>query len=152
MALLSRLPYVSAINFFCCAWIWLGSFFAAWHYKYLGGGVEGESGRISLHQGILVGALSGIIAALAGAILNYFFLTSMGVESIVSMTAELFAVEEALVWESLPSGDLPVEMSLSIIDFAVNSLVYTFVGAIGGGIGATFLSRGASLRESDQEQ
>lgn len=135
MAILGRIPVLNTLNLLCCGWIWLGSIFAAWHFNYLGAGEEGQERNILLPQGVAAGSLAGIIAALVGGVLFYYFLGAVGVDSLISATAQLMGVEENLVWDSLPNLGLSKNALLTLTDLAINLLVYPIIGAIGGGVG-----------------
>jgi hypothetical protein len=62
--ILCNTPFLNLINILLCAGFWLGALFAVWFYK-------SRVGAVSLREGILIGFLSGVWAAIFGIALSF---------------------------------------------------------------------------------
>jgi hypothetical protein len=62
--LASNLPFIGFVNCLLCGAFWGSAIFAVWFYRRL-------SGCVDVHQGVKIGALSGLLAGLAGFALSF---------------------------------------------------------------------------------
>ena len=62
--LATNLPYIGLINCMLCAGFWGSAVFAVWLYRRLGG-------KVTIPEGIKIGALSGLIAWAIGLLLSF---------------------------------------------------------------------------------
>jgi len=118
--LVSNLPFVNFINCLLCAGFWGSAIFAAWLYRRLGG-------TLTVADGIKVGALSGLIAGVAGFLLSFIGLT--GIQGLLSGSEQF-----------LPADALDSMQDITAIGAAVFNLIGVIMeigfGALGGLIGA----------------
>ncbi len=141
MAILTKVPILSLGNTLCCAWIWLGTALAAWHYNYLGGGEGGQERNISLPEGIAVGVFSGIVAAAVGAFIHFYLLQSVDVNELLTTIAQILGSTEEIIIESLPFETSSLEATLTIIDLIGNLFIYSVIGVFGGAFGARLFGK-----------
>lgn len=149
IAILSRLPFTSMCDLFLCGWAWMAGFLAVWHYNYLGGGVEDEDGRtvkvepIGMRDGMILGAMAGLIATLIGAILYYYQLQFWGVDNLIESASSIFSVNESEFWETFPSVGLSREATITLFDLFIRIFIYPSFSSLGGYLGAVFFIRQA---------
>ena len=149
IAILSRLPITSMCDIFLCGWAWMAGFVAVWHYNYLGGGVEDVDGHkvrsepISMRDGMIVGAMAGLIATLIGAVLYYYQLQFIGVENLLKSASSLFGISENELWESFPTIGMSREATITLFDLLIRIFVYPSFASLGGYLGAVFFIRRA---------
>jgi len=60
----SNLPFVGLVNCLLCAGFWVSAIFAVWLYRHL-------SGALTIGQGIVLGALTGLCAGVLGFALSF---------------------------------------------------------------------------------
>ena len=124
MAVLSTIPFISALNCLLCAWLWLGGIFAVWYYK------RSNPGFLTTSQGATIGAIAGLIGAVIGTILG-LVVNSAGVAAQLAAQAEAMGDAGGQIVTML-AGGLGV-----VIGLILNLILYTLFGAIGGFIGAS---------------
>lgn len=144
IAILSRLPFTSMCDIFLCGWAWMAGFVAVWHYNFLGGGVEDEEGRkvkiepIGMRDGMIVGAMAGLIATLIGTVLYYYQLQFIGVENLLQSASDIFGVSESELWKSFPTVGMSREATIALFDLLIRIFVYPSFSSLGGYLGAVF--------------
>jgi len=145
MALLSSLPVLSLCNLFFCGWIWIGSIFAAWHYDYLGDSEQEEVKSLRTRDGAIVGALSGLIAAVIGGVIYAFMIASLGAENVLSTVSEVLGIDPAAYQQMFADANLESESALTAANLILNLPIYTIIGSVGGSIGALVVARRREL-------
>ena len=144
VAILSRLPITSICDFFLCGWAWVAGFLAVWHYNYLGGGVEDEAGQvvkgkpIGMRDGMILGAMAGLVATLIGGVLYYYYLQFIGVDNLLKSAASIVGASENELWGAFPTIGLSREATLTLFDLLIRIFVYPAFSALGGYLGAVF--------------
>lgn len=112
---LSNIPFLNLVNCLLCAGFWAGPLLAVWLYKR-------QTGRLSLGQAVIIGALAGVWAGVFGFVLSLFGFA--GADALMKsytqfMPADVEAPEP-------PPGWLGVLFNLAGV------VVNIFFGALGG--------------------
>ncbi|MGH2583270.1 MAG: hypothetical protein ACRDFQ_10310 [Anaerolineales bacterium] len=121
----SGIPIISALNCLFCAWLWVGGAAGVWLYNKR----EGKS--LDGGQGALLGALTGLIAAVVAVGLGFAF-NAMGMGAQSAFDPEM--MEDYL-------GGLAVTGLLAGIGLLFNLIVFPIFGALGGLIGASLFKQ-----------
>jgi hypothetical protein len=129
MALLAEVPGLSFINCVCCVWLWGGGILAVYIYRRF----AREQPRLSILQGMGVGATAGLIGAFIGAVLNVLFspVHALILKGLVSAADP----ETSRILTSIPMLNTPTFL-LSLVE---NLATYLIFGAIGGLIGVALI-------------
>ena len=131
--ILSGIPFVSCL---CCLWIIAG---AAWAAHILAGRTPGG---LTGGDGAIVGALTGIVAAVAGTVVEIPF-RPFSVEQ-VRRLLEMFpetADEMPAGLESLLSGGSWTSPGFFLLGLFVSAVVFAGLGVLGGIIGVSLFGR-----------
>ena len=121
----SGIPIISFLNCLFCAWIWVGGAASVWLYNRR----EGKS--LDGGKGALLGALTGLIAAVIAVGLGFAF-NAMGIGAQAAFDPEL--MEDYL-------GGLAITGLLSAIGLVFNLVIFPIFGAIGGLIGVSIFTK-----------
>jgi hypothetical protein len=149
VAILSRLPLTSVCDLFFCGWAWMAGFLAVWHYNYLGGGMQDEAGQtvkakpIGMREGMILGAMAGLIATLIGAVLYYYQLQFIGVDNLLEGASGIFGISESELWETFPTIGISREATIALFDLLIRIFIYPSLSSLGGYLGAVFFIRRA---------
>jgi hypothetical protein len=125
MAVLSSIPILSLANYLAFFWVWTRCILGAWLYRRFGG-------LASPGRGALVGAASGLVGALAGALLSTIF-TAAGLTALYSLQSK---PADDLMGGAV--GSLVLAGAYSFAKLILNVFLYPLVGAIGGAAGGLF--------------
>jgi len=120
--ILSNVPYLNLVNCLLCAGFWVGAILAVWLYKRL-------SGTVTLQQGVMIGALTGLVAGVIGFGLSFAGLA--GATALAQSFGRFIPQEGDMDLEAL-SG--PVEIILNLVGIVVNVVLGVVGGLIGGAI------------------
>ncbi len=120
--LVSNLPYVDLINFVCFAGFWGGAIFAVWLYRRL-------SGKLTLREGLALGALTGLCAGILGFGLS--FLGLAGYQGTANELAQLLPPEDSQDLSNIPTLGMLI---FNLVGVGFNILFGTIGGLIGGAI------------------
>ncbi len=118
--LLANLPFVNLVNLLLCAGFWASAIFAIWMYRRLGE-------KVTILEGVKVGALSGLIAWAAGFLLSFAGLA--GIQGIMSGAGQFLPAEAAPGMQEIPAWSATL-LNLAAVIFEVA------FGIVGGCIGA----------------
>lgn len=130
----------------------MGSAFAAWHYNYLGQGNKEddqvENKLITPVEGVTVGIFSSLVAALVSGVIMYSMVSSLGVETLVTTTIDLYqkymGIDPEVLNTMFAEGNMPTPLSLTLTNTIFNLLIYPILGGIGGILGSRFVAARAS--------
>jgi hypothetical protein len=129
---LANLPGLNLINCFLCIWVWGGGILAVFLYQRF---QHGKSG-LTPSQGAGLGALSGLIGAFVGVVVNA--LTSfLSVPMFINL-ARFFQYEGQLPFHT---GSLSSTVSSTFFFFILDAVGYPLFGAISGFIAANLMGK-----------
>lgn len=122
-AVLSSIPFVSAVNCLLCGWFWIGGIFGVWLYR--------NFTKVTLTTGraAVMGLVAGLIAAVLTTLLGFIFRGGT-----IPITPEQMAQLEEVMGESAQIFADPTSMLL--IGAVFSLILYPIFTAIGGMIGA----------------
>ncbi|MBI4457022.1 MAG: hypothetical protein HY644_14155 [Acidobacteria bacterium] len=126
----SAIPVLKLLNCFCCAWLVLGGTAAAYLY------VKDASQKISLGEGALLGALTGMIGSVLHALLSVpfrMFMTAGIIEQVQEALDRPEIPEEArdFVLSILGSGGFSIiGLMLGFLFMLVFALIFATAGGI----------------------
>jgi len=129
---LANLPALNIINCFLCIWVWVGGILSVFLYRRL---QHGEF-TLTVAQGAGLGALSGLIGAFVGIVVNA--LTSFISTPMFISIARYFQIEGDLPFKT---GDLRSLIISTFFFFILDALGYPLFGAISGFITASLLGK-----------
>ena len=132
IGLLGNLPILNLINCFFCVFVWAGAILAVLLYRRF------QPGQLGLTpgQGAGLGALSGLVGALVGLVVNP--LTSYISVPLWTSLARSFQIQGDLPFKT---GDLGSLLSTAIIFFIVDAVLYPLFGAISGFIAVNLIGK-----------
>lgn len=149
IATISSVPGLNLINCFCCAGIMLGGLFAVFIYSRQ---LTPETLPLTAGDGVLLGALSGVIAAFLSLLLHLVVYALFGniaeriiydiVRSILdaaNVPAEISEMFDERFQEALERGLTPLFLFFSLIQ---NLVLYVLFGLFGGLIGYAIFKKG----------
>jgi hypothetical protein len=117
--LVTNLPILGFVNCLLCAGFWGSAIFAVWLYRRL-------SGKLTVSEGIRIGALSGLLAGGIGVLLSFTGLT--GIQGLIS------GLQNTMPPGSL--GDIPaIPQVAGTVANLLGMVMEVLFGVIGGGIG-----------------
>jgi hypothetical protein len=120
--LVSNLPIIGFVNCLLCAGFWGSAIFAVWLYRRL-------SGTLTIREGIIIGALTGLCAGLLGFVLGFVGLT--GAAGLSNVVGSILPADTA-------QGMNSTVQALGSIVFNLIGVVFNIIfGTIGGWIGGT---------------
>lgn len=120
--LLTNLPYINIINCLLCVGFWGGPLFAVWMYRK-------QTGTVTLGQGIGIGTLAGVWAAIVGFLIAQ--LTGASAQALMQTYAQLGQVMPPESGFALPQ---PGAMSFIVDLFGAGfGIFFGFVGGLIGG-------------------
>jgi len=122
-ALLSSIPYISAVNCLLCGWFWMGGIFGVWLYRNL------TKEPLTTGKAVVMGLVAGLIAAVLATVLGLIFSGNT-----VPLTPEQMQQLEEAMGESAKIFEDPT--TLTLIGAAFSLVLYPLFTAIGGAIGA----------------
>ena len=136
ISLVSSIPFVSFINCFCCAGILTGGALAVYFYK---NNFTPDTPPFTSGDCLVVGALAGVIGAIAGTILSAIFTMMFGnvmIDFVVRRLQELNLNLPDEVWRALEEArNRPLGFGRFIFQFFPNLIIYSVFGLLGGLIG-----------------
>ena len=149
IATISTIPGLNLINCLCCAGIILGGLFSVFYY---GRQLTAEMPPLTAGDGILLGALSGVIAAFLSLILHLLVYALFGniaermiyelVRSILDFTntpPEAVEMFEEMFRDALQRGFTPFVIFLRLVQ---DLFLFTLFGLLGGLIGYAIFKKG----------
>lgn len=122
--LLSGIPIISLLNCLFCGWLWVGG--AASVYLYNGR----EGGSLTPTNGALVGAATGVVAALVGTLLASVF-GGLSMAALSQLDPEM--------QQYIP--DIATSLLSGAFSLVFNFICYAIFGALGGLIGASIFKK-----------
>lgn len=136
--ILSAVPMINYVNCLCCLWVVAAGAFGVYLLK------KGTAGPISKSDGALVGAVTGLVAAMAKTIaaipLRGFDLALS--RRFLDRLAELAPSEMPAGWDKwLDQGAGPLTPAFLILGLFLTSIIFAAFGALGGVIGTALFSR-----------
>jgi hypothetical protein len=133
IGLLANLPALNIINCFLCLWVWVGGILAVFLYRRF------QHGKDSLTpaQGAGLGALSGLIGAFVGVVVNAAT-SFISVPMFVSI-ARFFQYEGDMPFRT---GGIQSLISSTFFFFILDAVGYPLFGAISGFITASLMGKG----------
>ena len=137
--LLSGLPFLSAGNCFCCLWILGGAIVAV---RLL---ANQAPGPLVSSDGAVVGALTGIVAAVVDALVSIPLRSfNLGLAPrLLDKAAEMGGQLPAGLDEFFNAGTGPLSPGWFLLGLMVSAAVFAVVGALGGLIGVSLLAKRA---------
>ncbi len=120
--LVSNLPYIGFVNCLLFAGFWGSAIFAVWMYRRLGE-------KVTIGEGIRVGALSGLIAGALGFLLSFFGLA--GVQGFLNGSEQFLPAEALQDIQDIPSW-------VGVVFNLLGVLLEVIFGTVGGWIGGAF--------------
>ncbi|MBP1659067.1 MAG: hypothetical protein H6P95_259 [Candidatus Aminicenantes bacterium] len=139
--LLSGLPVVSAANCLCCLWIVGG---AAWAVKLL---ARETPGLLTSGDGAVVGALTGLVAAVVQAVVSLPFRSfdPEQMQRVMDWLGNLgLNVPPNVADEAARTSSAFMSPGWSVLLLAFSAVTLTIIGVIGGIIGVAIFAKKAS--------
>lgn len=130
IGLLGNLPLLNFVNCILCLWVWVGGLLAVYVY----GRFQRSQTSLSPAQGAGLGALSGLIGALVGALI--FLGTSALSMPLMQGLARSLQLEGDLPFLMGGAGE---SLTAALIFLALDVVLYPLFGALGGLIGVAVL-------------
>ncbi|HSB67221.1 MAG TPA: hypothetical protein VLD65_11630 [Anaerolineales bacterium] len=118
--LVANLPFISFVNCLLCSGFWGSAIFAVWLYHRLGN-------VVSIRKGVMVGALSGLIAGILGFALSFVGLA--GLQGMLNNAQQILPPDATKGMEDIPAWGAYIFNFLGVL-FEVGA------GTLGGWIGA----------------
>jgi hypothetical protein len=143
LGILSALPFVSAGNCLCCAWVIGGGVLAAHLY------VTNSPVAVTLGRGVLLGLFAGIIGAVVDTLLSiplHLVLTRMGMGLGEQLRQALGQIpnlpsETRSMLESIFSGQGNIGIVFLIVAGFLKMVIYGIVAMLGGGLGVAIFEK-----------
>ena len=143
LGILSALPFVSAFNCLCCAWVIGGGMLAAHLY------VSSSPVAVTLGRGITLGLFAGIIGAMVDTLLSiplHLLLTRMGVGLVEQMRHAMEQIpnlpaETRTMLESIFSGGGNIGIVFLIFAGFLKMVIYGIVAMLGGALGVAIFEK-----------
>jgi hypothetical protein len=136
VGVVGSLPVLNLVNCVLCIWVWLGGALAVYTYRRLQGGLENPT----VKQGAGLGALSGVVGALIGAVV--FAIGSSLTIPIMNQLAGLLDMGDEL-FGGMGSGSV---LGSTLVWLVIDLVLYPAFGAIGGAIAASLYQKKALPR------
>ena len=131
LGLLSVIPIVNYVNFFCCLWIIGGGFLAALVFKQETGDVKTGDGALC---GLIAGLIGAVVQAVGVGILWYFFHeTYLSSLYEIFSQAEFDAAMQDMMAQMVSNPIIMVSLTL-VSGIILNSIFATLGGIIGSAI------------------
>ncbi|MEW6735194.1 MAG: DUF5518 domain-containing protein [Acidobacteriota bacterium] len=137
LAVLSTLPFVSALNCLCCAWVVGGGALASWL------SVKGSSTPIRSSDGASVGALAGFLGGVISSVISTM-ITFIQTKGNPQQLLDAISGQDPRVATILePYMKFVVEHFVLVLFLSAifNVIVFTGMGALGGVIGISLFNR-----------
>jgi hypothetical protein len=115
---LTNVPIISVVNCLLCAGFWAGPLFATWMYRR-------QTGTLTLGQGIGIGTLAGVWAAIVGFLIATA--TGVGSEAMIQSYSQFIPADSGLT--------LPAPGVMSVFASLIGAGFGVFFGFLGGLIG-----------------
>ncbi len=122
--LLSGIPILSLLNCLFCAWLWIGGAASVWLYN------SREGGYVTPGNGALLGAATGLVAAVIGAVLATVF---------GGLSAVALSQLDPEMQQYIP--DFAGSLLTGAFSLAFSFVFYAIFGALGGLIGASIFKK-----------
>ena len=129
IGVLSSVPLVACINCLLCGWVWGGGIGSVWLYRRQEAGSGGTPPTLDTTQGLLLGALAGVVGAIIVSLGNLAF----GAASTAAMISQ---------FEQYSGTQIPVNVAQAgspIVASFFTLIIYAVFGAVGGFIATQFI-------------